>query len=51
MCETCEELGVLHESYAAKKARIAKFWTPRRPRTTPIAAEVVSVEKAEDGKQ
>jgi hypothetical protein len=31
MCEECDQPGTLHQSYAAKKARMARFWTPKRP--------------------
>jgi hypothetical protein len=31
MCEECEENDTLREVYLARRARMARTWTPRRP--------------------
>lgn len=45
MCEECEEIDTLREVYLGRRARMARTWTPRRPRAADatLRAEAVSV--------
>jgi hypothetical protein len=50
MCEDCETES-LHETYARKRARMAVYWTPKRPGATAIKrdnAESIRAEPAKD---
>jgi hypothetical protein len=50
MCEECEDADVLREVYLARRARMARTWTPRRRSSVdavPPAAVVVVPEHAE----